>query len=142
MSKENARSFLEEGFKDPKVEELLQAQAKPETDEDELKIYAAVAGQVGFDFTAEELLDAVKEKGEEQASRTEAQVQGLEPMPDQDLKQVAGGKGYPECKSTFKDKENCWFSDGCDVTWNHYDLYTCHFLGSCPYASYCDNGTN
>ena len=106
----------------------MQAQSAPETEEDELKIYAAIAGQIGLDFTVEELHDVIEEMREEQANRTEVQVQGLEPMPDQDLKQVAGGKDYPECKSSFKDEENCFHNDGCDVVYHKYDIYSCEFI--------------
>ncbi len=32
---------------------------------------------------------------------------------------------YEECLDTFKNKENCWYNDGCDHIFNAYDDYIC-----------------
>lgn len=43
-----------------------------------------------------------------------------------DLEAVAGGKSdHEECLDTFKNKENCWYNDGCDHIFNAYDDYIC-----------------
>ena len=51
-------------------------------------------------------------------------------LPEELLEKVAGGVVIPEekCKDTFKDKENCWFNDGCDYTINSYNTYKCKHL--------------
>ena len=63
---------------------------------------------------------------------TEANVAKLEKLPDGELTQIAGGKGDPDCKDTYKNRENCWSNDGCDVVYHDYDNYICKNITWCP----------
>ena len=132
MSRENALTFVKECFKDPKVVELLRAHGKPEAEEEELETYVAIGKKVGLDFTAKEIAAVIEEEGWKQHAETEANVAKLEKLPDEELTQITGGKGDPDCKDTYKNRENCWHNDGCDIVYHDYENYICKKIQWCP----------
>lgn len=145
MSKENARAFLTEGFKDAKVVELLQACDKPETEAGRLEAYVEIAKKVGFDFSKDELTAAIEELERERFDKSEAAVSEARELSDEELAKVAGGKldGKHEycptdyfgsdrcCKDTYLDMENCWYNDGCDIAYHDYWDYVCKSVWFC-----------
>ena len=55
-------------------------------------------------------------------------AEAVKALSAEDLDVVAGGYvDHPTqpCKDTLKDKENCWWSDGCDRSHNSYVNYHC-----------------
>ena len=100
--------------------------------EEELDAYVVIAKQVGLDFTVEEIAAVIEERAQEQLAKTEASIAKLEKLPDENFSQIVGGKGDPDCKDTFKNKENCWHNDGCDVVYHYYDTYICKRIDWCP----------
>lgn len=142
MSFENAKAFLEEGFKNPKVAELLQAQDEPESQEDALAAYVEAAGTIGFDFTADELATVIEEMDRERLAKTEENVAEIGELADSELDQVAGGSGHDycesnhwsedrACKDTYLDLENCWHNDACDIVYHDYWDYRCKRVHFC-----------
>lgn len=142
MSKENARTFLEEGCKDPKVVELLQAKGEPETQEDMLAAYVGIAKEIGLDFTADELAAALGELDQERLAKTEADVAEVGEIADEELDRMVGGYDHPycptdyysedrACKDTYQDLENCWHNDACDIVYHDYWDYRCKRVHFC-----------
>ena len=123
MSSKEIFKMLEVLRTDPKAQELLAGYGKPE---DESKALAEVAGKLGYDISAEELRSCMEEAEKRIRENTKVTAEVIEQLPDEDLSKVAGGKRHSDCKDTFKDRENCWFNDGCDIVNNHYDDYLCH----------------
>ncbi len=123
---EKAKKFFDILNTDPKAQELLQDCAKPEKPEDVLKAYVDIAGKLGISLTEEDIKNHMEEEKAAVKSRTESAVSQIEELPDDALDAVAGGKGErSDCKNTYKDKENCWFNDGCDNVYHLYDDYLC-----------------
>ena len=149
MSKENARRFLSEGFGDSRVVEFLQARDYPKTEEEELGAYVDIAAAIGLDLTADELRAAIEEAGRERLAKTEEDIASVRVLSDEELAQVAGGVvDYHEycesnywdedrcCKDTYKDLENCWHNDACDIVYHDYWDYRC------KRAHFCSGGYN
>ena len=132
MSKEEVKKVFEALRADPKTKELIGACEAPETPEEVMEIYAQVAKKLGFDVTSEELGSYIKELEEGRKARTREDVREIQNLDDEELDQVAGGsKEHNSCEDTYRDKENCWYTDGCDNIWNIYDDYVCHIVSSC-----------
>ena len=128
MSK--AKEFFEKLASDPKAQELFVNKEKPNTPEEMIKAYADAAKELGFDLTADEIAEFIKEKEQEIKSGTDIVAKAIKKLPDENLESVAGG-GHEKCIDTFKDYENCWWTDGCDVVFNHYKDYLCHVYLAC-----------
>ena len=80
-----------------------------------------LAGELGFDLTKESILDFLKfreEVNREKAAKAENKV--MEALEESDLDKVAGGT-LSICTSTYNPGENCYFTDDCNIIWNHYD---------------------
>ena len=69
--------------------------------------------------------------------KAQAAKDEIENLSEQELAEVAGGKGHSDCRDTFKDRENCWVNDGCDHIYEDYRGYLCHYgfryQSSCKY---------
>ena len=134
MSKESALKFLNTLSKNERAQELLKTKKKPESLEEQAKIYSEIAAELGEQFAPEDFIQMTKELEERIKQKTKAAASDLEALEDNQVKDVAGGyyylgSGYcvdyqyyvveDQCKGDFKDT-SCWFSDACD---NKITLY-------------------
>ena len=111
---ENAKKFFEELAKTEEAKALFAAVEKPETDEARIAAYVEIAAKLGVALTADEVnayLAGAAELGAE--------------LDDDELSQLVGGGDNAGCASSYQQKENCWWNDGCDRVWNDYDDYMC-----------------
>ena len=127
MSKESALKFLNTLSKNERVLELLKAKKKPESIEEQAKIYSETAAELGEQIAPEDFIQMTKELEERIKQKTEAAASDLVALEDNQVGDVAGGYYYWEgndynedlyivenqCKGDFKDT-SCWFSDACD----------------------------
>lgn len=123
--KNNATEFLNAINENEEIRKYMESYVLPEgvAKEDAL---VEVAAHFGFELTKEELEEAARLRQEElKAAASDAEAAISELSLDQ-LDQVAGGGDRPDCSSSYENKENCWFSDGCDHIVNHYSEYECH----------------
>ena len=120
------KAFLE-ALSGPEAKELLKAQEKPADLQEACAVYAQTAKQLGIDVTEEEIRTWLSEQEAGTRERTDAAIRTL---PDDAVEAVAGGiePEHAGCQYSYKNKENCWYSDGCDFAWIHYDGYYCHLL--------------
>ena len=127
MSKESALKFLNTLSKNERAQELLKTKKKPESLEEQAKIYSEIAAELGEQIAPEDFIQMTKELEERIKQKTEAAASDLEALEDEDVENVAGGyyyqtteKGslkiirvYDECSKDFTDT-NCWWDDACD----------------------------
>ena len=126
MKIETIRAFQEALKDNPTAQEMVRNTPEPENMEGRCRLYAKIAEQLGFDLTEQDLAEYVEEMQRRRSERTEAEAEKIEQLPEDELDEVAGGGDHPECKDTYKDKENCWSNDGCDLVYHKYDGYQCH----------------
>ena len=130
MAGEKAKLFFEKLNTDPEAQALLKESAKPEKPEEALKAYVELAGKLDISLTEEELNAYLEEEKKVRKNRTEAASAQIAALPDEVLDAVAGG-GFGggernlECHRTYRNRENCWFNDGCDNVYHMYDDYIC-----------------
>ncbi len=122
---EKIRAFFNKAAADPKAKEILSAAGKPETMEEELQLYAETAAKLGYDISADDLRSFFEEKERQCKEKTEETAAIIQELPDELLDSVAGGRGGDSCASTYQNRENCWFEDGCDRFINDYISYIC-----------------
>lgn len=122
---EKVEKFLED-LKSQKGLELLQKRDRPSDAEAACRTYAEIAKEMGHDVSEDDLVAYAKAMDGMRRGKTGAAVEQVEALSDQELGEVAGGGDNPECKDTYKQRENCWHDDGCDVAYNHYKYYACH----------------
>ena len=86
--------------------------------------YVKAAESMGYHITADEIVEAMKDKDREQRSRTAMAENAVqkEALSEEMLGVVSGGGNHDECNDTFIDGENCWFTDQCDIIFSHYGL--------------------
>ena len=124
---EKVKAFMEY-LGSPEGLELLRGKGKPSGPADACKVYAELAQEKGFDVSADDIAAYVRSQSKDRKEKTDAAAEAVERVADDEMDRVAGGGDYPECKDTFKQRENCWSNDGCDVANNHYKYYACHHL--------------
>lgn len=132
MASEKIKAFLAGLGTDPRAKELMRRTAQADSEEEMIKACIEIGKGFGIDLTPEELRDYLRETAEAQRKRTEDRAEAIRLLEDSELDSVAGGKDHSNCKDTFKHEENCWFNDGCDVSFNKYKgEYLCHdyYLG-------------
>ena len=122
-----ANDFFEKLQNDPKAQELLAGLAAPDSLEETIKTYARIAGELGIDLTEAEISEEIAAREKAQAERTAQAAAGIKDLAPDELDAVAGGVVNPpnNCKETYKDKENCWWTDACDHVNNSYPYYKC-----------------
>jgi len=123
MSMENITKLMDELKDNPKVQALFDNAADPETLEEEVKVYADAAKELGIDVTEDELKEYVQKVEAEQKAKTEADAASVAELDAGSLEKVSGGKEI--CTFSYKDKENCWRQDGCDIIFIKYHDYIC-----------------
>lgn len=112
---ENAKKFFDKIAKTEEAKALFAAAGQPETDDECIAAYIEIADKLGVTLTAEEIkayLELVVEDA-------------FGELDDEELSQLVGGGENAGCESTYQDRENCWWSDGCDRVWNDYNGYLC-----------------
>ena len=125
MESEKIKVFLSELKAHPRAAELLNGRETPNTPEEAAEFYAGIAKELGYDLTAEELAAYIGEQNAAHRERTDGNAEEVSRLDDSELAAVAGGKDHPDCKDTYKDAENCWFKDACDIVMLHYPDYRC-----------------
>ncbi len=149
MPNEKMTAFLQKLKEDPQLLEKLKAGGN----KDRIESYVKLASELGFDLTAEDITEYIKNQAESVKSRTEENLQGIRDVEDKELGGVAGGLDYihgskgrhPDCKYDYLDEENCWVTDACDNTFLYYSNYICayHNYGKDPNVVYiCENNAN
>ena len=131
MKHEKVQAFLEALKDDPKVQEMVREIPEPETPSERIHAYAKIAKNLGYDLSDEDLRAFIADQEQILQAKAQSTAQGLEELPEEELSEVAGGGDHPDCKDTYKDKENCWVTDGCDIINNHYSDYQCHYNSKC-----------
>ena len=127
MAAEKMKEIIQAITTDPKAQELLNSVAQPEDIDSEVCVYADIAKQLGYDITEEDLKVYLERLADSLIVRTEEAAAGIQELPNETLEQVAGGKKeHDDCKDTYRDYENCWLNDGCDLVYNDYNNYVCH----------------
>ena len=141
MSMDQAKKFFEALKKDRKAVEGLMGSEKPETEEGLFQAYAQAAAKLGFEASADEIRTVYEEIMKAVAAKTQESAGDVKELSAEELDAVAGGgfwffndKDHPNCKDTYKDRENCWVVDGCDKAILDYDGYGCAMAGGCSYA--------
>ena len=126
MLTESAKKFMDALKNDPKAKELLKDIPKPETKEDATAAYIDLAGKLGITLSEEDVKGFVEEE-KDVAARSENAAKAIQTLPDDELDNVAGGWSGAEgnCDNTYKQKENCWSNDACDIIVNHPAGYEC-----------------
>ena len=76
MSKESAMKFLNTLSKNERVLELLKAKKKPESIEEQAKIYSETAAELGEQIAPEDFIQMTKELEERIKQKTEAVSDG------------------------------------------------------------------
>ena len=125
---EKVKEFLEALKTSPQAQKLL-GQTSPNSEADELRAYEEAAKSLGYSLTAEEISDGIRKLAKKQKAITEQAESGIQNLDLDELESVSGGKkGHDNCEDTFKNKENCWWEDGCDNYINEYSTYVCNHL--------------
>ena len=122
MSKESALKFLNTLGKNERVLELLKAKKKPESIEEQAKIYSETAAELGEQIAPEDFIQMTKELEERIKQKTEAAASDLVALEDDQVEDIAGGFYYFEdqytkvykCRYDFVDTD-CWWEDACDL---------------------------
>ena len=95
MSKESAIRFLREMRSNEKTKDLLQGLGKPASIEDKIKACAKIAHDLGEDVSYEDLADALEEIEAGIRHKAEAASSDIAELEDEDVEDVAGGRGHP-----------------------------------------------
>ena len=131
MKHHEVRTFLNALRINSKAKEMIQNMPEPKTAEERIAAYAKIAEELGFDISQDDLREYVAHKEQKQKETTEAAAAEIESLTPEEMEEVSGGGDHSECKDTYKDKENCWVNDGCDIINNHYSDYQCHYNNKC-----------
>lgn len=125
MAIEKVKEILEKIINDPKAQELFNGLKQPESEEEKAVKMIEVAKQLGYDLKAEDLKEYLKDAVAARKEKTEAQADAIQKLDDSELETAAGGGGNPDCKYTYRDEENCWWNDACDLNHRMYASYIC-----------------
>ena len=121
---EDFRKFMDALENAENKEELLGGNTKPESEAEVIAAIVSAAKKLGFDFSEQDVEDAVKAITQERLARTEKAQDEIREVSADNLDKVAGGKNS-DCESTYLDRENCWWDDGCDASFTTYTTYLC-----------------
>lgn len=123
--------ILEELRAHPEARDLMNAKADAKGTEDEARLYGEIASRLGYEAGTQEFLDYISGTGEALRQRTDAAAESIRELPEEELAEAAGGADHKNCYDTYKDKENCWWTDGCDVIHENYKGYQCKRNNEC-----------
>ena len=119
---ENAKKFFEEIIKTEEAKALFDCAKKPETEDERIEAYVDIASQLGIEITKEEVLAYFDEKLNNSTSSE---------IDDDEMAHFSGGRDS-RCINSYKDRENCWWNDGCDLYMNQYATYSCSWSTKSP----------
>ena len=139
MAMEQVKAFLEKLNTDPAAQSLLKSREQPKSEEEKIKAFAEVATALGFQMTEAEITEYLKETLMARLQKTDAQAETIQKLDDSEIEKVSGGKDHPSCYDTYQDKENCWVTDGCDKTLQHYPDYLCNHNNRYFYCGDAEN---
>ena len=131
MKHEKVKAFLEALKTDPKAQELIRGIPEPETPASRIRTYAKIAEDLGYDLSDADLDAFIADQEKYPQAKAEAAAKEIKELPEDELEEVAGGKNHADCTDTYKNKENCWVVDACDIVLTHYKNYECHHMTSC-----------
>ena len=112
---ENAKKFFEEVIKTDEAKAIIADTKQPETDEERVAAYLEIAKKLNVELTAEGILAYFNAAAQPASGE----------LDDDELAQLTGGAGNAACRDSFKQRENCWINDGCDISYNYYSNYKC-----------------
>lgn len=131
MSMEKVKAILEEIRNDPKAAGMLEGVDTQKTEEEAAAAFIAAAKELGYEIAPEEFAAFLKAQAEERLTKTEEEAEGVLKLDDSEIAEAAGGStfepckravvGHPLCKTTYKDGENCWFNDSCNIIYRKYE---------------------
>ena len=125
MTKKEIADVLEEVRRSPEIVEKV----KKDSPQDISAFWAKVLIEKGYNVSSEEIASFIREAEEERRKKTAGKIEELS---DQKLAEVAGGKKYhSDCRYTYKNEENCWHDDACDIVYYEYGGYICNHNFSC-----------
>ena len=127
MATEQVKQFLQAVATDPRAGRILESMAAPENEAAEFRAYLDLAEKLGYAVGEEDLRRAIGELNEETAARTEETAGRIRELSADELSEAAGGGDHGNCSDTFRDEENCWYNDGCDVIFRWYNNYNCKY---------------
>ena len=131
MEKNKAEQFLADLSKNAEIRKYMEDYTIQEGTEKE-EALADVAAHFGYEITKEDLVKAIEKQAAERDEARQAAEREVVELSTDDLDTVAGGgileknKHNDDCDFTYKDGENCWFTDACDNAIIIYVLYKCH----------------
>ncbi|MBR5336466.1 MAG: Nif11-like leader peptide family natural product precursor [Lachnospiraceae bacterium] len=126
MSMDNVKKLMAALESDPEARKKVEDIARPSDRDGYIRYYVEVGKRLGLEITEDDIREGVEQAAKELSSRTDSLSDTIEKLPDEELGMVAGGKkGHSNCKDTFKNRENCYFDDGCDFIFLSYDNYKC-----------------
>ena len=120
MSKESAEKFLKELDSNEKALARLKELGSLTGEGEELREAAAIARETGYDVSAEELEELLKDMKKTVAKTSDKAADGVEKLNPEDLDRMAGGGDHDKCEETYKDNENCPYHDRCAKLLNMY----------------------
>lgn len=128
MTKENIKEYYRKLFYDQTVREQLKDVGNLKDPEEIISAYIDLAGKMGITLTEEDVAVILEEEGKSRRRRTETAAAQIMELPDEELELVAGGnREHSTCEDTYRNEENCWVYDGCDIVNTHYEDYQCHW---------------
>ena len=111
------------------AKELLRDRKKPESPEEQAKIYVEIAVELGEQITSGDFIQATRELEEQIKKKTESAASNIVALEDDQVHDVAGGMYYlknlpnfraldadlveNKCACDFVD-DSCWIRDACD----------------------------
>ena len=132
MATEKMKAFLAEMQANPGTAEKLN-KGKAKTEEEKIGVITELARELGYELTKEDVAVYMAETAQARKEKTDAQIQGIEMLEDNEVDGVAGGTSGPgmgsrhnECKYDYLDRENCSFTDACDNIFLYYEDYLCY----------------
>ncbi len=135
MAIEKIKELLKAVKTDPEAQAKLQGLTKPADEDGIIRYYAEAAKKLSFDVTEADLRAFLAEATADRTGKTEDAAAKVQALQDDELAQAAGGgrsggsvhcdNNYSSCVDTYRQRENCWFNDGCDLDHNHYSDYLC-----------------
>ena len=129
---------IEAMLRDPRTGELLSGCAEPESLEAACAIYADAARKLGLELDAADFEAYFRREEQACIARTEEAASTIRELPDDELELVSGGKkDHKNCRDTYRDRENCWINNGCDVLNQKYDTYSCQYT-----QNVCENNAD
>jgi len=131
MEHHEVKAFLNSLRINSKAKEMISSMPEPKDTEGRIAAYAKIAKELGFEVTEDDLREFAAAKEKKLQEKSDAAAAEIEELSPEELGEVAGGGDHSDCKDTYKDKENCWVNDGCDIINNHYSDYQCHYNNKC-----------